>query len=192
MELMSIFRQKTILIAAISPEGILAIDGHMPWHQPEDLKRFQKLTKNNVIVYGRKTHDSFVELGCSPLPGRVNYIVSRTLTNIDNNFTAVFTSIEEALSTARLVHSEKDIYICGGATIYEQTLPIVDKIELTIINKDQVCYHEGERTIFPNWEKNILSKDFEIERLSRSNTCQYVTYKRRPITAVNKIRSLFL
>ena len=177
------------MIAAVSPEGILAIDGQMPWSQPEDLRRFKKLTTNNVLIYGRKTFDSF---NSKPLPGRQNYIISTTLdSNIQNNYVSVFYNIEAALSTAKLLYgTKKTIYIGGGASIYNQTLPIVDKIELTIINKDQVCYHKGERTMFPNW--NIFRDSFKIETVIKSDTCQYVTYIRKPISYRDKIRSLFL
>lgn len=186
------FRQKLIMIAAVSPEGILAIDGEMPWYQPEDLKRFKKLTTYEVLIYGRKTFDSFKR---KPLKGRKNYIVSSSLSPTralyENNLVSIYSNIDTAISDARLLYSNsKNIYIGGGATIYEQTLPIVDTIELTIINKDQVCYHEGERTMFPNWKG--FEKDFEIEKISRSSTCQYVTYQRKPLSAINKIRSLFL
>lgn len=185
-------RQKVIMIAAVSPDGILAIDGEMPWYQPEDLKRFKKLTSNNVLIYGRKTFDSFDR---KPLMGRKNYIVSASLSPsrslYENNLVSIYTTLDNAISDARLLYNNsKDIYIGGGATLYEQTLPIVDSIELTIINKDQVCYHEGERTMFPNW--NNCLKEFEIEKISRCSTCQYVSYKRKPLSAINKIRSLFL
>lgn len=186
---MTMYKQEIILIAAVSPEGILAIDGKMPWHQPKDLKRFKKLTTNNILIYGRKTFDSFDR---KPLPSRQNYIISTTLdVEYENNYVSLFYNLEGALSTAKILYgSNKKVYIGGGASVYEQTLPIVDKLELTIINKDQVCYHEGERTMFPNW--NSCLNSFEEESRVVTDTCHYVTYKRKPISSINKIRSIFL
>lgn len=188
---MSMFKQEVIIIAAVSPEGIIAIDGQMPWHQPEDLKRFKKLTTDNVLLYGRKTFDSFNR---KPLPGRQNYIISTTLdTQYDNNYVSIFPNLEDAISTSYLLYGiKKKLYIGGGANIYEQTLPIADRIELTIINKDQVCYHDGIKTFFPKFENKMFLKDFELENVDYKSTCCYATYKRKAISSVNKIRSLFL
>lgn len=176
------------MIMACSPEGILAIDGSMPWSEPEDLRRFKTLTTNNVIIYGRKTFESF---NCNPLPQRKNYIISRSLSsNIENNYTSLFYDIESAISTARLLYENKTIYIAGGASIYEQTLPIVDEIELTIINKERVNYKEGTKTMFPNW--GTFRNNFKEETFTKSKTCEYITYKRKPISYINKIGAFFL
>ena len=194
------FRQKIILIAAVSPEGILAIDSQMPWYQPEDLRRFKRLTTGNVLIYGRKTFESFNK---NPLPGRQNLIVSKSYyfnqsleeykaLVTGNNYVRVHKNIEDAIEEGRFFHPNKTIYIGGGASIYEQTLPIVDEIELTIINKDQVCYYEGERILFPKWRNAEFKKDFKLECVVKSKTCKYVTYKKRPISISNKVRSFFV
>lgn len=159
-------------IVACSPEGIIAIDGKMPWDVPEDLKRFQRLTLNNVVVMGRVTWDT---LNRKPLSNRVNYIVSRSHqpSLVKDTEAKCFTHIDYAISEAELSYSDKGIWIIGGGSVYTQTLPICDELYLTIINKDEVCYSEGRLTYLE--EFSSLDKFFiEVS----SETTRYATYKK--------------
>lgn len=164
-------------IVACSPEGIIAIDGDMPWNVPEDLRRFKRLTVSNVIIYGRKTFES---LGRKCLPDRENFIVSRSASPslIKETWGVVYRDLDTAINDAQLKYPDKDIWICGGAQIYRQMLPIVDELELTIIDKEQVCYHPGDRLYLPGYKDKILEL-FKLSNEEKTDKATYQTYKRR-------------
>lgn len=168
-------------IVAVSPEGIIAIDGKMPWNVSEDLQRFKRITINSVVIMGRKTFES---IGQRPLPNRINFIISRKESK-EIEDTTWFNSIDSAISEAQLLYPEKDIYIMGGASLYSQTLPICDELELTIIKREYVNYKEGER---------LYLKEFPsiIDRLFKERTAaftDYATYKNYTRRTTNKIFS---
>ena len=93
---------------------------------PNDLKRFKALTTGHTIIMGRKTFDSLPK---GALPNRRNVVVSRSLTTLPG--CDVYPSLTEALSNTS---PNEDVYIIGGATIYEQALPLADRLCLTEIN----------------------------------------------------------
>lgn len=108
--------------------------GKLLWHIPEDMKRFKRLTMGHPVIMGRKTFESIVGYIGTPLPGRMNIIVTR-----DPNYThegvTVVSSIEEALKKARTLDTE-EIHIGGGSDIYAQVLPFVDRLYLTIVDDE--------------------------------------------------------
>jgi dihydrofolate reductase len=114
------------LIAAMGKDRELGFGNKLPWHLPDDLKRFKALTKGHAVVMGRKTYES---IGM-PLPERKNIIVTR-----DINYSApgclVVHSIEEALSAAG---DDKEIFIIGGGEIYALALPLANKMYLTFVD----------------------------------------------------------
>ena len=124
---------------------VLGKDNQLLWRIPDDLKRFKRLTSGHPVIMGRKTYES---LG-TPLPNRTNIVVTHdpaykgpsTRGNV-----VVVTSIEEAIERAKNVEGE-ELFVIGGAQIYEAALPFVDKLYLTIINDEQ----EGD-TYFPSYQ----------------------------------------
>ena len=125
------------IIVATSENGVIGVDNKLPWYLPEDLKRFKKLTENNVVIMGRKTYESIGK----PLPNRFNIVISR---NKDLTIPGclVVNSLEKALYKAG---SDKKVFIIGGGEIYRQSLEYVDKIYLTKVHINV----EGDTT-FPN------------------------------------------
>lgn len=123
--------QKPILsaIAAMSENRVIGIENQLPWHLPADLKHFKTLTTGHPILMGRKTYESIGR----PLPNRTNIIITR---NAD--FTApgcvVVTSIEDAITRAAEENAQ-EIFIIGGAEVYKQLLPHVQRIYLTIVHE---------------------------------------------------------
>jgi dihydrofolate reductase len=134
------------LIVAKSKNGVIGNDNKLIWHLPEDLKRFRKLTTNQVVVMGRKTHESIGRA----LPNRLNVIVSNNMkwNNPLGDSCVVCYSIEEVLEKFKY----RDLYIIGGGQIYKKFLPFADYIEMTLIDKE----YKGD-TFFPNidnhWEE---------------------------------------
>lgn len=110
------------MIAAVAKNHVIGKNGKIPWHIPEDMEHFRKLTMGHVIVMGRRTYE---EIG-HPLPGRMTYLVSSQLRVEAENCHTV-SSLKEALREA----GSRDVYICGGALLYEEALPLTDRLYLT-------------------------------------------------------------
>lgn len=124
------------LIVAISQNRVIGRDNAMPWHLPDDLKYFRRVTKGNPVIMGRKTHESIGR----PLPQRQNIVVSRD-PNYHTVGCSVVGSLEAALATAE---PGKEAFIIGGAALYRQSLSMVDRVYLTEVRATV----EGD-TFFP-------------------------------------------
>ncbi len=128
------------LIAAVAKNGVIGAHGKLPWHLPEDLQHFKKLTLGHPVIMGRRTWES---LG-KPLPGRENIVVSRK-----SGFEAPGASVASTLEAAvALCTGEEVAYVIGGAEIYAAALPLADGLVLTEIHQD----YEGD-TRFPDWDR---------------------------------------
>lgn len=112
------------LIVAISLNNAIGRNNQLLWHIGEDLKYFKKVTSGHTIIMGRKTWES---LG-RPLPNRRNIVISRSQKAIEG--AEVFPSIEDALAAC---NTEREVFIIGGGEIYKQTLPIANRLYLTIV-----------------------------------------------------------
>ena len=114
------------LIAAMGKNRAIGRNGKLPWHMPADLKYFRDKTKGKPIIMGRKTFDS---MNNKPLPKRTNIIITR-----DKDYKAegaiVVHSADEALKAAG---KAEEIMVIGGQGIFEQFMPIADRIYLTVI-----------------------------------------------------------
>jgi len=120
------------IIAAIGKNRELGAKNKLLWHIPKDLKRFKNLTIGKVVIMGKKTFDSLPKK-FKPLPQRINVVLTR-----DKSFSypsvLVYSSLEKALTDLKKKYQE--IFIIGGASIYQQTINLADKIYLTIVKKD--------------------------------------------------------
>ena len=115
---------------------VIGRDGGMPWHLPADMVHFRELTMGKPIIMGRLTHESLGRV----LDGRFNIVLSRQRRFPTSDFQlpkcTVVHSLDEALKKASEVASDNlnEIAIIGGASIYEQALPIADRIHLTLVH----------------------------------------------------------
>ncbi|MCP5412968.1 MAG: dihydrofolate reductase [Alphaproteobacteria bacterium] len=114
--------RQIVLVVAAAANGVIGVDGKIPWHISADLKRFKALTMGKAIVMGRKTWDS---LPRKPLPGRDNIVVTRDC-GWSQDGAIVAASPEAALDKA-----QGDVMVIGGAEIYRALLPRATRIELT-------------------------------------------------------------
>jgi dihydrofolate reductase len=139
------------LVAIISQNRVLAntlleTSNHIPWRIPSDLKRFQEITMRHPVILGRTTFETMK----SPLKNRTNIIVTR-----NQNYQAfgcpVLHSVDEAIKWAA-VSEKEEIFIIGGAQIYSESLPLADRLYLTIVEGDS----EGD-VLFPEYQ-NIFTK----------------------------------
>lgn len=148
---------KLIAVVAMASNRVIGRDGQLPWHLPEDLKFFKRLTSGGTIVMGRKTYDSIGR----PLPKRRNIVLSRNLEEAPNGC--------ELASSIDDLDLSGDIFIIGGAQIYASLMDQLDEIILSYVFEP----HEGD-THFPAFEDQfeptevLLSTDqFEVRRYTR-------------------------
>lgn len=152
------------LVAAIAKNGVIGKDGGLPWHLPEDLKRFKKLTWGHVLVMGRKTFDSIGR----PLPGRTTVVMTRQAdwkpaTGESPNVLRAG-SLKEALVKAGAIDPE--VFVVGGAEVYAEALPVAHAMVLTWVDAEP----EGD-AFFPevDWSawKEVGSEAIEGGRIVR-------------------------
>ncbi|OQW74303.1 MAG: hypothetical protein BVN33_08115 [Proteobacteria bacterium ST_bin13] len=116
-------RPKITLVVAAAQDGVIGLNGQLPWHIPEDLKHFRQITTNKPILMGRKTFESIGR----PLPNRRNIVLTRNM-KWRADGVEVVTSLDQALL---LIDESDDLMVIGGEQLYRLALPFADKIELT-------------------------------------------------------------
>lgn len=152
------------LIVAYAKNKVIGNNGIIPWKIKGEQRRFRELTTGNVVVMGRRSYE---EIG-KPLPNRFTYVVSSTVTlRLDNCKTV--SSLREAIHDAG---KDKNIYISGGAKLYQEALPLVDKMYITVIDMDI----EGD-TYFPVFNETDFIKTDE-EYFEGDIPYTYITYER--------------
>ena len=114
------------IIVAVAENGAIGSRNELPWHLPDDLKRFKALSLGKPVVMGRRTYDSIGRL----LPGRTNIVVSRR-SGLAIEGAVVVHSLDEALQAAG---TAPEVVIIGGADIFRQVLPRTDTIHLTRVH----------------------------------------------------------
>lgn len=132
------------IIVAMGTNRVIGKNGQIPWQLPSDLQRFKRLTLGHPLIMGRRT---FASIG-RPLPGRQTIILSRN-PNYEVAGCDVVNDIETAL---QLANSAEEVFICGGAEIYQQFLPLTERIYLTELDVNP----DGD-TVFPE----LPLEDFE-------------------------------
>jgi dihydrofolate reductase len=183
-------------IAAMSENRVIGSDNRIPWHLPEDLKWFKKLTSGNLVVMGRKTFEGLPR----PLPNRKTLVLTRHPQrlirthqdtfgqfkewrggqHLKRPYQFHFTKLEGGQSTDLFICSSldrlnpdefpTDIFICGGAQIYEQALPRCSDLYLTLVKRTV----EGD-AFFPPFEGQFTA----VEQIT--DTPEFtMTHYRRP------------
>lgn len=143
------FPEKYIIVA-MARSRVIGKDNKMPWHLPEDLKLFKKLTTGNTVIMGRRTYESIGK----PLPNRNNIVISRSEIIISGAL--VCHSLEEALKKAE--EYGKKIFFIGGAEIYRQALPLTDYLCISWLKQD----YQGD-AYFPEFDESQWEKLSETE-----------------------------
>jgi dihydrofolate reductase len=129
------------IIAAMAENRVIGRENSLPWHLPNDLKHFKRLTSGHAIIMGRKNYESIGR----PLPERTNIVVTRTPDYRAPGCTVVH-SIGDALVAAG---DDPEVFIIGGAELYAQTLARAHRLYLTEIHA-----HVSGDTYFPNFDMN--------------------------------------
>jgi dihydrofolate reductase len=149
-------------IAAMSENRVIGCRNRIPWHLPEDFRWFKRMTTGNIVVMGRKTFESIGR----PLPDRTTWVMSRS------GFSYPGVRTIRSLNAIDLAREIRDVFICGGAQLYEEALPLCSDLYLTRV-KGVV---EGD-AFFPPFEDQfelatmVLKRpEFQILHYTRSAT----------------------
>src|SRR5580765_8135340 len=126
-------------IAAMSLNRVIGAGNKIPWHLPEDFKWFKKMTTGHVIVMGRKTYDSIGK----PLPNRTTVVLSRRSQPITGVLT--ISDLGQLQQVPQI--AGREIFVCGGAEVYQQALPLCSDLYLTLVKRNA----QGD-TFFPSFE----------------------------------------
>jgi dihydrofolate reductase len=157
------------IVAAVARNGVIGVDGGLPWRLPDDLRRFKALTLGHVLVMGRRTYESIGR----PLPGRTTVVVTRNASwDPGAHGVVVASGVREAVDAAAAIDDE--VFVVGGAQVYAGALPLTDRLELTLVDDEP----DGD-TVFPtvDWDEW-----FEVGREDDDGVA-YVTYERRPVAS---------
>lgn len=161
---------KLIIIAAAAENSALGINNDLPWHLPDDFKRFKSLTTGHKIIMGRKTLESFPKA----LPNREHIVITR-----DMHYQPKFecTIVNSIASAIELCLGDEEAYIIGGGEIYKQSLEFATHIELTRVHAEV----EAD-TFFPeidieNWE--LIKEEYHSKDEKHKYDFTYLTYKRK-------------
>ena len=152
------------LIVAMAKNRTIGKDGQIPWRIKGEQKRFRELTTGNTIIMGRRSYE---EIG-HPLPNRMNIIVSNTK-NFDAENCITVKSLKEALEKA----GDGNVYVCGGAGLYKEAVPLVDIMYITEID----ATIEGD-TFFPEFNADEFDRTVD-EHIDGDIPYDYVTYTRK-------------
>ena len=143
------------LIAAVAENGAIGYQNKLLYWLPNDLKRFKALTTGHTIVMGRKTFESLPK---GALPNRRNIVLTKNAHFIAEN-TETFASLEEALAACK---PDEEVFIIGGASIYQQALPYADRLCLTLVHDTP-----AEADVFFPW---LNPADWKVETEERHDT----------------------
>ena len=165
-------------IAAMAKNRAIGMENKLIWHIPEDLKFFREKTKNKVLIMGRKTFES---LG-KPLPNRIHIVITRQPEyKYDHEKVKIVKDIDSAINLAEKIvqpfsiEAEKEVFICGGGEIYKQCMEKIDKLYLTIINREYAA-----DAYFPEFDEkrfSITSKR-SVEAAGDVPSYEFLTYEK--------------
>ena len=144
-------------LVAVSNDLVIGVDNDLPWNLKDDLAHFKKYTLNKIIIMGRKTFESIGR----PLPNRINYVISRTIKEIDG--ANVFDNLEDAMLAAEKHNDEmgivNEIVIIGGGYLFKETLPIMNKLVITKVDCNVLGDIYYPKVEMENW-KLVNSKSY--------------------------------
>ncbi len=161
---------KLIIIAAAAENNALGINNDLPWHLPDDFKRFKTLTTGHKIIMGRKTLESFPKA----LPNREHIVITRNKNYQPKFKCTVVSSIKDAIA---LTKNDEKAFIIGGGEIYKQSLEIATHIELT-----RVHAKVDADTFFPIIETNqweLIKEEYHPKDDRHKYDFTYLTYRRK-------------
>jgi dihydrofolate reductase len=147
------------IVAAIARNGVIGADGGLPWHLPDELRKFKETTLGHVLVMGRRTYESIGQ----PLPGRTTVVLTRQPGwSPGTEEVVVAHDLDTALERARTFGDE--VFVVGGAEVYAAAIGRADRLLLTLVDQapdgdakfpdvDWSVWHETGREPGEGWER---------------------------------------
>lgn len=125
------------LIVAYAHNNVIGNKGRIPWDIPDDREHFKQLTLGSIVVMGRRTFEEIYKKFGAGLPGRETIVISKTTNYEGANYRTVI-SLEKALELAKSLFPQKEIFICGGESVYKEAIEskLVNKMYITEIDAD--------------------------------------------------------
>ena len=165
-------RPEIVIIAALAEKNrVIGVDKDLPWHIPEDLQRFKRLTSGHPLLMGRKTFESILHQFGGPLPNRRNLVLTSRTGLEKYESVETYPDVEAAMQA---VADVQRVFIGGGGTIYEQFLERADRLELTLVEGS----YSGD-TFFPPYE-HLIGPLFAVTAVENRDGYRFVTYDRVP------------
>ena len=162
------------IIVAAAENGVIGRNNGLPWHLPEDLRYFKRVTMGKPIVMGRKTFESIGR----PLPGRSNIVISRNA-EFSASGVQVVASLDEALALAdKIAHMDgaAEVVVIGGAEIYQLAMPLADRLYITEVHASV----EGDAMLppihWPDWRE--ISRELHAASAGNPFDYSFVVYER--------------
>lgn len=162
-------RVTVTIVAAVAANGVIGRDGAMPWHLPQDLARFKRLTRGHVLVMGRRTFESIGR----PLPDRTTIVVTRR-PGFGSAGVLTAPGLREAL--ARAAEVDEQVFVVGGSAIYREALPVADRLAISHVHASPEGDTEFPEVDWTRW-REVTREPLEGFTL--------VTYERQPVTQRN-------
>ncbi len=162
------------LIAAVAENGVIGRNNQLPWHLSEDLKYFKQVTLGKPIAMGRLTWESIGR----PLPGRTNIVISRN-TELEIEGVRVVPDLGAALDLAQTIaeiDGREELMVIGGGQIYQQALPLVQRMYLTEVHADV----SGD-AFFPEWDRSEwqeVAREFHTALAPNPYDYSFAVYER--------------
>ena len=161
-------------LVAVSNDLVIGVDNDLPWNLKDDLAHFKKYTLNKIIIMGRKTFESIGR----PLPKRINYVISRTVKQIDGAY--VFDNLEDAMVAAEKHNNDmgtvNEIVIIGGGYLFKETLPVMNKLVITKVDCNVLGDIYYPKVEMENWK--LVSSESYSKNSDNDNDFKIEEYEK--------------
>lgn len=162
------------IIVAVAENGVIGRGNALPWHLPEDLRHFKRVTMGKPIVMGRRTYESIGK----PLPGRTNIVITRNPA-FQAPGVEVVSSFQQALRLAERIAAQEgvqEVVVIGGAEVYAAALPLAERLYLTEVHASV----EGDAVLPPiDWAQwRETSRERHAAQTPEHHAFSIVCYQR--------------
>lgn len=180
------------MILAMNKDGLIGINNELPWHLPQDLKRFKQLTNNKTVIMGKNTYLSLVPYFVDKeiLPNRKKIILTNSAMTTSYENITIVNSIQEIDNLIK--NKDEEFWLIGGTSLFQQLFHKIDNIYLTLVDMDTITlkeqYLRKHNTLFNQAHKshnvnvyhflNLNLDQFHCVESQSIDKCTFITYER--------------
>ncbi len=169
-----------VILACMNKDNVIGVNGHLPWHIPEDMELFKKLTREQLVIVGRKTFESLPK----HMPYR-NFIVVSGRSDYPvyprGDSTIVVKNMEEAMKVASesaVLNGKRKVYVIGGANVYEQMIPFCHEAIITVCCNPVADEENTHPVFFPKLPESYVLQISPQRLCSNEHGVVFVNYYR--------------